>query len=116
MKNLAKQYKVDIKGIKFRYIWMPLGMAFWTLLIPNTVFLRKGYDNWDMIDEVAHELTHRKQWQDDGTVIYLLKKTVYRFGTIFRQVRKLENKYKWNKYETEAYARQDKTDALKRQL
>jgi len=101
MIHLAKKYNLNIKDIEFKRVSMWFGMASWTLLTPNTVYLNKGYDDWDMIDEVAHELIHREQCKRDGIFVYLVLKTL---GRLFFD----------SSYEAEAYAEQERIDTLKR--
>jgi|GEM_PF-3652000 len=102
--KLAKKYGVDIKGITFKRIWMPMGNAMFCVLAPNTVWLNKKSDDWAMIDEVAHELIHRDQYTRDGLIRYIFIKVYGRLmGWLIG-----------NPYENEAYAEQDRIDMVKR--
>lgn len=104
MQILADEYGLNIKGLKFKRIWMSFGNAAYCILFPNIVFLNKKGSDWDMIDEVAHEIIHRNQFKRDGLIFYILIKL---YGRLLG----------WlvgNPYETEAYAEQDRIDMVKR--
>ncbi len=107
MITLAKKYNVNIEGLKFKRRKMFLGNATFCVLTPNTIWLNKKGNDWDMIDEVAHEVIHRKQFKRYGLATYLLSKTFCRlFGWAMGG----------NWIEKEAYAEQTRVDTLKRGL
>ena len=91
---------------------MFMGKAMWTFTTPNTIYISDKFDDWDAIDEVAHELVHRRQWQRDGTFKYMIIKAIGRFtgfiGRLFG--------FDWDFYEYEAYAMEDLIDMTKRDL